>query len=164
MPVKETVTCYLCGRENPPTEMSPMGSPALGHRVDFATSVAWLCPDTCFDEARRSPLISGRIYRAQAYQRKQNREHLADALKDTAQLATLPDGLRVTEEELDRLKSLPDFHAASLQDDADLEAAFRVLRNHTRHAYYHSADGRAEIWDYAELHERLGNLERGANG
>src|SRR5262249_29730006 len=102
MPVREIVTCYLCGKEAAPRQMSPMGSPALGHRVDFAISVHWLCPDPCFGKARHSSLISGRIFNDLRRKRADNREIVTDALKRAEPTTDLPSGLHVTEYDLER--------------------------------------------------------------
>ena len=145
--------------------MHPMGSPSLGHRVDFALTVDWFCPG-CFRIAKNTERISKRLFAAQARKKEENKAHLGVALYDTDEAEQLvqvsyPNGLRITEEEFDHLKRLDgDFSTVKLQDKEVLGAAFRVLRNHTRYRYYHAADGSAELWDYPDLKERLSNLER----
>jgi hypothetical protein len=165
MPPQTKVKCYLCGKNGLPTEMSVMGSPALGSQVDFALSVTWLCPDPCFDKARNSPRISGRIYSGHDHKYDENKANLQAALRDAKanrpDPASQPDGLRVSGDDIERLDALDgDFSVENLQDEETLAAAFRLVRNHQQLPYYHSANGTGEIWDFAELKTRLENLER----
>jgi hypothetical protein len=149
--------------------MAVMGSPAIGSQVDFALSVTWLCPGSCFDKARNSPRISGRIYATQSAKQREHKANLQAALSDAKthppDPASQPDGLRVTDDDIARLDALDgDFSVENLQDRETLAAAFRLVRNHKRLPYYHSADGKGEIWGYDELTIRLENLERLNNG
>lgn len=163
VPVSNTVNCYLCGAQGSLLEMSVMGSPALGPVVDFALSVTWLCPDPCYDKARYSELIRTRIYAEHDAKERQNKANLQAALKETESaqvyLATLPDGLRVTESDIERVRYLDgDYSVENLQDEETVRAAFRLLRNYKRLPYYHATDTVRELWDFDELKTRLENL------
>lgn len=144
--------------------MRVFGSPALGSVVDLALSVDWFCPQPCFEKARNTPRIRERIYAGHDRRERDNRANLQAALDETEShhlyLATLPDGLRTSESDIARVSALQgDYTARTLQDPDTIRAAFRLLRNHKRLPYYHSANGKGELWDYDELHARLANLE-----
>ena len=169
MPIRTKVNCYLCGADGTPGQMAVMGSPAIGPIVDFALCATWLCPSPCFDKVRNSPRISGRIYSEHAAKQREYKANLQAALQETESnhlnLATLPNGLRLTESDIERLAALDgDYSLEKLQDRKTIEVAFRLLRNHKQLPYYHSANGKGEIWDYEELRTRLENLARGNNG
>ena len=162
MPIQETTRCYLCGRIRPFQEMSVMGSPALGAQVDFALSVSWLCPDPCFEKARHSPTIRARIYAEHDRIERANRADLEKALQTDEStilhLGTLPDGLRVSEPDMDRVAGLKgDYSAQNLQDPETIHACFRLLRNERRLPFFHPEE--RSLWDYDHLRERLQALE-----
>ncbi len=162
MPERHTIQCYLCGAQRPYREMTVMGSPALGPQVDFALSVSWLCPEPCFEKARHSPTIRPRIYAEHDRIERANRAHLERALQaDEAthlHLGTLPDGLRISEPDLDRVAALQgDYSAQNLQDPETIHACFRLLRNERRLPFFHPEE--RSLWDYDHLRERLQALE-----
>ena len=166
-PVRTKVKCYLCSAEGAPLEMNVMGSPALGPVLDFALSVTWLCPQPCFEKARHSKTISPRIYAEHDARERENKANLSFALKQPEStylhLATLPDGLKVTERDIERVAHLDgDYRAENLQDEQTIRAAFNLLRNYKYLPYCHidEAAGVVQIWNYSELLERLTNLER----
>ncbi len=164
--IQTTVSCYLCGTEQEPREMAMMTSPALSHRCDFAlATTTWLCSDPCFGTARNTPRIRERIYNMHDAKCREYCANLQDAL--THELGTrpdaahLPEGLRVTEDEIERLACCNgDYCAEKMQDEAIIQAAFKLLRNHKRLPYYHSKNGVGELWDYSELCTRLESLTR----
>ena len=147
--------------------MSVMATGAIGHRRDDAfETTTWLCSEPCFGTARNTPRIRERIYKQQDDKRDEYKANLHDAL--IHEIATrpdpayLPDGLRVTEDDIARLvKCEGDYCSDTKPDEAVISAAFKLLRNHKRLPYYHCKDGVGEIWDYDELKARLDNLARG---
>ena len=165
MTVTTKFKCYLCSKEGLPMEMSYQVSPAIGHRVDFALNTTWLCPTPCYQTARNSYLITGRIQQEQDTQYQEYKVKLQEALVQTIaerpDPAHLPDGLRVTEDDLERLAALDgDYSADNMQDEETVKAAFKLLRNYKRLPYYHCRDGVGVLWDYDELRTRLDNLAR----
>ena len=165
MPVSETIKCALCGKESPPSALAVMASPALGSQIDLALATcSWLCADSCYSTARHSPIIRKRIYSLHDAREAGHQADLTTALQATkaeqVHHATLPEGLRVSEEDYARLHALDgDYSATALADRDTLRAAFRLLRNHRRLPYFHRAGEKAEVWDYSELTTRLRNLE-----
>ena len=164
--VQTTVSCYLCGADGKPMDMSFLASPAIGHRVDFALNTTWLCREPCYKEARNSYLITQRIRQLQDRQYQENQANLEDALKETIATrpdpADLPDGLRVTEDDIELLASFEgDFSVETMQNERTIAAAFKLLRTYNQLPYYHCQNGVGVFWDYSELCTRLENLERG---
>ena len=165
MTVQTTVSCYLCGIDGKPMEMAVLASPAIGHRIDLALIGTWLCQEPCFDKARHSRFTSPRIYSGHNKKQADYKANLQEALITTIATrldpAHLPEGLRVTADDLERVALLDgDFSVENLQDEATIQAAFKLLRNHKKLSYYHCKDGVGEFWDYEELKTRLDNLAR----
>ena len=163
--VETEAECYLCGTDGKPMEMAVMASPVISHRVDLALIGTWLCASPCFEKARNSELISKRIYQQHDDWQSGYNAHLQTALIQTIAERPdqdhLPEGLRCTEDDVERLAACEgNFSVENLQDEETLNAAFKMLRTHLQLPYYHCQNGVGEFWDFAELKTRLTNLAK----
>lgn len=150
--------------------------------TDAALCADWFCqeppqrpepgraiyPNCCFDK------VSGRLNTSRTRARIQSQhdhkhkeykatlhEALIHSIATRPDSAHLPDGLRVTEGDLERLAALDgDYSADTMQDEETVKAAFKLLRNYKRLPYYHCRDGVGVLWDYDELRTRLDDLAR----
>jgi len=148
--------CYLCGVEQPFTNLHAVAGPVFGPVIDLSISADWFCAG-CFQRYRDGGNLRRRVIDSQDRFCHQARELVRSLEAVNLEVMTgLPAGLRLEAGDRDRVEQIQEeiHDVRRMQDPETLRACFKLYRNHQRAPFFIGA----ELVDYEDLKGRFARL------